>query len=271
MPEDVQPALDRLWSAVVASIPSLVAAALALGAGILLGFALRALARRLVRRGLRRWSGAAPSDAAGAEGLVAGAAFWVPVALGAVAAADALGLPSLSAWLSGISSYLPRLIAAIVIVVLGVAAARVAATAAERMLRPLAGELSGNIAPVTRLLVLAVTAMIAAEQAGINLSVLTTFLMVVLGVVLGGAVLALALGARQSVENILALHHLRRTIRVRSRIRIDGVEGEVVRLTGVTVLLDVPDGIMEIPATRFAASAFAHLDPAPEGEDADVA
>ncbi len=63
--------------------------------------------------------------------------------------------------------------------------------------------------------------------------------------------LAFALGARQHVANLLARRELSR-LAVADRIRVDGIEGEIVDIHATGVDISTEDGVVSIPAARFA-------------------
>ena len=54
-----------------------------------------------------------------------------------------------------------------------------------------------------------------------------------------------------SVRNVMASHYVRKAYRPGQRVRILGIEGEVVELTPVEVILVTGDGEARIPARQF--------------------
>jgi small-conductance mechanosensitive channel len=69
---------------------------------------------------------------------------------------------------------------------------------------------------------------------------------------LGAASLAFGLGARTAVGNVIAVHYLRKSYRVGDAVRIGSIEGEIAAITRTAVLLETPDGQVEVPASKFS-------------------
>ena len=234
-----------------------IAGALAL---VVLGLGLAFLARTLSRRllagldrlvpGLRRLArGADLQQSAGRT--VGRVLFWMVLLFFVTAATEVMGLPVVSVWLSGIVLYLPRLLAAVLILFAGLLGGH--------FLRDLI--ISTGIAYANALgrlgqgSVLVVSALIAVDQAGLNVDFLTSVLLLVLGSGLIGSALTFALGARTTVANILASYYLQKTYRVGHRVRIGEFKGEIVDITATSVLLETKEGRVSVPAAVFGQQA----------------
>ena len=254
--EVAKPLTDRI-AAATGLTHSTVVAALILLIGVILAAVLGRLARRLVARSAR-WIGSLQPGAVSVphfdqvEKGVGRAVYWLVVVCAVMAATETLGLPVVTAWLSGVATFLPRVAVAILIVALGTAAARVTrhvvtstasganVTSAERLGR------------VTELAMLIGTALVAIEQLGIEISFLKATLLILLGALLMGAALAFGIGGRDLVANILSAHYVHRLYQVGQVIRIDGVEGRIVKIAETSVILECAEGDVAIPARVFA-------------------
>jgi hypothetical protein len=53
------------------------------------------------------------------------------------------------------------------------------------------------------------------------------------------------------VRNIMASHYVRKAYRTGQRVRMEGLEGEILELTQVSVILETQEGAAWIPARRF--------------------
>jgi small-conductance mechanosensitive channel len=96
-----------------------------------------------------------------------------------------------------------------------------------------------------------VAILIAVNELGIDVTVLTVTLGVVLGATLGGMALAFGLGARTAVSNIIGSHYLRQIVRVGQTVRLGVVQGEVEAITPTAVVLRNGDGRVIVPAKEF--------------------
>lgn len=242
-------------------LPNLLAAAALVLAGWVVAWLLRGLVARLLARlewltrtgavqsGVRRLGLERPvSD------IAARIVFWVVFLLFLTAATEALRLPVLATWLSGVSDYLPRVLVAGLIVLAGLLAgglARNAVAAAATATGVAYGGLLGRAAQAAIALIAIVTAV---DQLGIDSRFLTLTITVVLGSVTGGTALAFGLGARTAVSNIVAAHYLRQTYRIGQTVRVDGVQGRILEITPTAVVLDAPEGRTLVPAKAFGES-----------------
>lgn len=178
--------------------------------------------------------------------------FWVVFLIFATMATEALGLDIVSAWLTGVVGFLPRILGAFFVVFLGVligSAVRTAVTAAAGS----AGFAYPNVlGRMARLGVIAVSVIVALDQVGLDVAFLIVMAAVVAGALLGGAALAFGLGARTSVSNILASHYLVDTFKVGHRIKIGEIEGKILEITPTSVIVDAGTGRAVIPASQFS-------------------
>ena len=256
--EVAKPLTDRI-AATTGLTKSTVVAVLIMLVGLVAAAIFGRLARKLVAKSAR-WLGSLQPGGVSlphfdrVEAAVGRAVYWLVIVCAVMAATETLGLPVVTAWLSGVATFLPRIAVAILIVALGTVAARVTrhvvtstasaanVTSAERMGR------------VTEMALLLGTALVAIEQLGIEISFLKATLLILLGGLLLGAALAFGFGGRDLVANILSAHYVHRLYQVGQHVRIDGVEGRIVRITETSVILECAEGDVSIPARTFADS-----------------
>lgn len=178
--------------------------------------------------------------------------FWLVFLIFLAAATQALGLPVISAWVGGLAAYLPRVLAAGLVVLLGVLAGgfvRNTVTGAASRARFALADVLGRIAQVTIVLV---TFIVAFDQLGLEITFLIVLLAVATASMLGGAALAFGLGARTAVSNIIASHYVLKIYRVGHQVRIGNHEGRILEITPTSVILAVPDGRVVIPCKEFS-------------------
>lgn len=265
------PPLEQVQTTIAAGFRRVLVATLLLGVGWLLA----ALLRSAVRRGLRRLRSRLPAGAAGAAlgaefekdsaDVLASAVYWFVWLTAILLTIEALGIPALSTWLAGIASHMPRLLVAATIAFAGVVGGRVAGSALQRVVAPMAGPNAARVGRVLQLSVVFVALLVAADQVGLDVTLVTTLLLLVLGSVLLGAGLAFGLGARSVMKNILAMHYVAKTYRVGNVIRVDGDEGRIIRTTPTAVVIESTEGEIEIPGQLFAERRITRI---PEGRRA---
>lgn len=192
-------------------------------------------------------------------GRVAGWVFWLIAAVGFVVAVGRLAEPDatetgLAAAASRLLSSLPDLVIAVLVVVLGWAVATAVRGVLRQVLggvRPSAAELLAAVA-YWSILVLAV--LVAAEQVGIEVALLRQLLLLVLGGLVLAAALALGLGTRGLVGEVVAGRHVEQIVTVGDRVRVAGHEGSVAALGHASVRLTTAEGEVEVPNGVFLAA-----------------
>ncbi len=183
--------------------------------------------------------------------LFARIVFWLVMLLFVAAAGESLGLPGLGEWLSSFIQYLPQVIAAGVIIVIGL----VLAGLADSLIYHAALEHSiGSARALGRtvqVLVIAFSVILGIGQLDLDISLLVNVVTISAAAIFGGLGLAFGLGARHQVSNIIAAQNLRSLYQIGQRIRINNIEGEIVEFTSKAVILRTEQGQALIPAKLF--------------------
>ncbi|HSC28341.1 MAG TPA: mechanosensitive ion channel domain-containing protein [Vicinamibacterales bacterium] len=255
----IRESFSELIRWLIAQQPRLLSAVALLAAGWLLALLLRILAVRFIRaierivpgRALR---GGLPRltierQVSDIIGLIV---FWAVLLFFVAAAADALGLPVLSASLAGLGFYVPRLLGAVLVIVVGLVVgnlARDAVTAAAA-----GAPFAASVGQIARVSIVTAASLIAVAGLGIDITLLTAILSVALAAVLGAFALAFGLGARTAVSNIIGAHYLRQTFEPGHVVRFGEIEGTVASITSTSVVIRVADGQVVVPAKQFSES-----------------
>jgi hypothetical protein len=199
--------LDRLQSSfaqLADYIPALVGALVILFAGYLLAKLIeRGIDRLLARIGLNRWlERGGVLDAVGRTGwrrspsrLVASLVFWFVMFVVILLAARALGLESLADVFSQLVSYVPSVIAAVVIVLVGI----VLGEFVDGLIMASAGGIHGGptLARVGRAGVIILAIFMALQELGIATEIVTTAFAIVFGAIALALALSFGLGNRE--------------------------------------------------------------------------
>ncbi|MGQ0749269.1 MAG: mechanosensitive ion channel family protein [Betaproteobacteria bacterium] len=202
----------------------------------------------------------------GSVEIVGGILFWVVILFFAAAATHVLGLGAFSSWLQSLVTYLPTLMAGALIIIAGVLLAGLArdlTVAAVSTFPENQRQLLGRIVQGT-ILVTAVA--VGADQIGVRITFLVILAAVVTSAVVGGIALAVSLGSRAYVANLIGAHHLRHAFGVGQRVRIGELEGTILELTAVSIVLETEQGRVNIPAKVYNEAPIVLL--APRSDDA---
>jgi small-conductance mechanosensitive channel len=236
----------------------LITAVILLGVGVLLAFVLRMLAVRMVTaiehavpgRALRTSFAGAAREQRVAD-IVGSVVFWAVLLFFLATAANALGLALLNSVVDSLSLFVPRVFAAVLILLTGLVIGNLARGAVTATAAGAGTSVGPGLGNVVRVAVVIAAGLIAVAELGVDVALLTAIFSVAVGALLGGFALAFGLGARTAISNIIGSHYLRQTFEVGQTARIGGIEGTIVELTATAVVLDVPDGRMIVPAKQF--------------------
>lgn len=253
--------MEQLLSDFLAYLPQALGALAIVAVGIVLAFLIRPTTVFVLRRlrfdsacdrvgitTLMRESGVGDSPSRFAGTVV----FWAIILFAVLASLGPLGLDSLADTFNQIVLYVPRILVAVLIVLLGTSAAGVVAGLARRGLVELGVSRTGPFATLARFAVIFVSAVLAANVLGIEATILISIAIIVLGGVVLTAALALGLGLRQLSQNVAAGRYLAEGIEEGDEISVNGVSGIVERIGhAMTTIRATDDEVHLIPNSHF--------------------
>jgi small-conductance mechanosensitive channel len=256
-------AVRDLLQQVAAYLPNLAAAA----GLVLLGWAVAWLARAIVSKILtgglalltrQRALGRAVERSRIGPGFISALAqvtYWLILALFIAAAVERLDLPIAASLVSTLVAFLPHVLVGILIIFAGVIGGQVAYAAVQRAAGAAGIAQATLLARAAQVTIIFFGIVTAADQLGIQSTLLTVVVATAVGAVLGGATLAFGLGSGAEVSNIVAIFYVLKTYRVGQVVRIGGIEGEIVGITQTGVLISAPEGRVLVPGRRFTDEA----------------
>ena len=253
--------LVDLATRLIAHLPELIAAVLITLAGWLVG---RWLRRLTVRVGDRIYHRLERSDLDHGETgprssvvlrLVGNIVFWATVVLFATVAVDVAGLTAVRTWLAQLVTYLPHLLLGLFIIVAGYLLSGIVREFVEDALASAKVPQSGALGRLAQVIAIVGAVIIGIDQMGVEVTLITTVVSIVVAAFLGGLSLAFGLGARSLVANLVGAHHVRRYLRPGERARIGELTGEVMELTPTGIVLAGEGGRVHIPAAWFHEEA----------------
>jgi len=238
-------ALSELTATFAAFLPSLVGALLILGLGWLVSRSVELAARRALRMlGLDRaaarlrlteWLEGSGIRWTLSEGI-ARLLFWLLMLTFVLSSVETLGLESVTETIDRLIAFIPNLIGAGLIVVLGLLLARFLGGAIGSAAAA-AGVGGARLGFVVQAFVGLLVAVIAVEQLGVDTSVLVAPLTALLAAASFAAGLAFALGAQPIITHILAGHFLRQSLPRDAFVEVEGRRGVVQRVGATDTLL----------------------------------
>jgi Conserved TM helix/Mechanosensitive ion channel len=245
--------LERAGDQLGQFLPRLGGALVLLIGGLLLAsIAGRITRKALVRAGLDRVaerSGASDLLGRGGlgslSGLVATAVRLTIIVIAGFAALTLLGLAFLSDSLNQGVLFIPRLLTALALVLIGIVAGALIRAWVERTSAQL--DFPVAVGPVVQVLVVVLFGLCAAAQARVSVAPLVVVALVVFGAIAVTLALAFGLGAREVARSLTSGRYARADFEVGQTIRVGDVRGEILRMDAAALTLQAGDDTIRIP------------------------
>ncbi|HAA51054.1 MAG TPA: hypothetical protein DCE43_15160 [Planctomycetaceae bacterium] len=244
---EVSSALQTAFQPVINLLPSVVAmiAVLVIGYVVarLLARAANAVGQRIGLDGAAERSGLSASMTKvgierGLSAIVSQLVFWMLMCVFVVAAFNLLNLPSLSAATQKLVDYIPKLLAATTVVLIGLLIASflrgVIATAADRIGISYADRLASGA-----YYILAMMTFIAAfDQLEIQFALLNQLILIAFGALALGVGLSVGLGGRDVAGGIMSGYYVRQRMQSGDTVSVSGIEGVVREVGPVATVIE---------------------------------
>ena len=164
-----------------------------------------------------------------------------------IVVSEMMGMTIISEEIGNLISYLPQLLSAAAIFVIGLFIANFVKKSIQSFFKSF--ELSGSkiISQLVFFILLAIISITALNQAGINTDIITNNLSLIFGAFLAAFALAIGLGAREVVADLLRTYYTRRTYEIGQRIKFSSVEGEIIAIDDISMTLKTTTGKLIIP------------------------
>jgi len=177
--------------------------------------------------------------------------YWLLLFLFARTAADALGLEAISSAIGTFMAYLPNVVAALLILLVGTALAQFAGRAATEAAENSGIDFASSLGGLVSGLLLLVVGIMAISQLKID----TDIVRLVIAALLAGFALAfglsIGLGSREITRNILAGFYARKTFQIGEELEIAGERGTLTSITPTQTILDQDGRIIAVANSAF--------------------
>ncbi|WGK63176.1 mechanosensitive ion channel [Halopseudomonas sp. SMJS2] len=250
-------AMTALWTKVASFIPDLITALII----VLLGFVIARIVDTVLSKGLaklgldRLMTGAGVTKMLGRIGIASPVSavigkiiYWFIILTFVVSAAETLGLARVSATLDAFALYLPKVFGAALILLAGLLLSHLVAGMVRGTVESIGADYAGGISRLVQGLLVIITVSLAIGQLQIETQLLNTVIAIVLVSFGAAAALAMGLGSRDTVSQIIAGVYLRELYQVGDRIKVEDREGVIEEIGTVkTTLVDDEGRFISIP------------------------
>ena len=169
-----------------------------------------------------------------------------------ISATETLGLTIVSEQISDLIAYLPRLLSALIILLIGLLFADfvrgIVKSACDSM-----GISSGNIISGFIFYFLFITIGLSAlAQAGINVEILNSNITLILGGIVLAFALAYGFASRNILSSVLTSYYSKNKIKIGDHLKIGSSKGEVIATDTTSITLKTDDGRVIIPMSELS-------------------
>ena len=168
--------------------------------------------------------------------------YWLIFLTFMISAADALSLPRVSSTIDDFVLYLPKLIGALLVVIIGLFAAHLVRTAIESAAQGMQLEYGKPLGTVAYALIVIVVISLAINQLEIETALLNQVVSIMLFAIAAAVALSLGLGTRSIATNIIAGLYARDLFPPGDTIRVGDITGRVIEVSTTNTLLELEDG-----------------------------
>lgn len=245
------------WGLLVAFLPKAIAALIVLIFGLLTGFVLAAVARSILRKlGIDKLSRHAGVDAMMHEGglkstpsqLIGKMVFWLVFFATLMPTTELLGIQELTRLTESFVMFLPKIIAASIIVVFGFVVANFLRHTVQGSSQSIGLTSTKTIGNMIYSLTVAITIVVALGQMGMDTQLLYTVLITIIASMSFAIALAIGLGGREMAHNLVAGFYARESFSPGQKITFGEYQGILKEIQAQNTLLEIADNeVVSIP------------------------
>jgi small-conductance mechanosensitive channel len=181
------------------------------------------------------------------SGLIARVVYWIVLLAFILAAARNMGLSGVAATMEGIVAYLPKVLAAGLILMIGGLIARIVGEAVGALAANSGAQSGPALGQATRYVLLIFAAILALDQLGVQTPLLTAAAIAVIGATALGLAMAFGLGSRELARNIMAGFHAKDEFTPGQNLNVRNHTGRLVAIGTVKSVIETESGRVSLP------------------------
>ena len=248
---------EELKTDLLQFLPELTGAILILIAGVLIAYFLKLSSKIIVKWGLHLLPDFVLEKnlvKSSFEGLVLGVGqflFLLTIFLAVASSFQKLGFVAGAQLIQNLGKYLPSIIGALLILLLGWKAKELIRDFTRQALNKTEFLYAHAASKILSWSFFTICLLVALEQVGVDISLVIAISTVLVGVLAGGVVLTFALGAKATISDILYCYQLNKYLKIGREIEISGFKGSVKSVGPIFVLVQTEQGEITIPGNVF--------------------
>ncbi|MFY0640066.1 MAG: hypothetical protein JXR16_03395 [Bermanella sp.] len=170
--------------------------------------------------------------------IISSLIFWIILLVFAISAADTLGLPQLTKTIDTFILFIPKILASLIILLLGLAAANLAKNMVAKAGKSAGLEFAAPLSKIVYGLLIVLIFSVSIGQLDINTVLLDTMVAIALAALGLGVAISLGLGSKSTSENIMYSLYINDLVDIGSQVKLkDGFSGEVIEIGPVATVV----------------------------------
>ena len=172
---------------------------------------------------------------------------WILLIMLLIVVSEMMGLSIISEEIGKIIAFIPQILSAAVIFVIGLVLANFVKKSIQSFFKSF--ELSGSkiVSQLVFFIILTIVSITALNQAGINTEIITNNLNMIFGAFLAAFALAVGFGAKDVVADLMRSFYTRRLYEIGQKIKFKNIEGEIIAIEDISVIVKTKQGKIVIP------------------------
>ncbi len=184
-------------------------------------------------------------------GVVASVLYWLVFLVFITSAADMLGLTIVGEAIEGLFAYIPRIVSAIIVLVIALQVAKIVNKAIAASLSSMQFNFAGVFASVASSLITFFGFIMAATQLGFETEIITTNFSIIVAGFAAALAIGIGFGSKNAVANIISGYQAKDLYKVGQTITIGGENMKIKKVTNSAIVVEHKGGESVI--------AFSHL------------
>jgi small-conductance mechanosensitive channel len=182
--------------------------------------------------------------------LLAKGVYYMLMLIFIIAATEVLGVAAITQLFTDLMNYLPSLLTAAVVFLIGIFVADMIQGAVQTLCQSLGISSAKLISSIVFYFIFITIAVSALAQAKINTDFISSNLTAIVGAVALAFSFGYGLASRDLISNYLAGYYNKNKIRIGDDIRVIGVRGKVVMIDSTSLILQTPERAIIIPLNK---------------------
>jgi hypothetical protein len=184
------------------------------------------------------------------EEFIGSMVYWAVFLVFLMSASEVIGIQIISTTIAELVNYLPNVIAAIIIILITTFIARFVKDIVVKSLEQVNLGSSSIIGSSTFILIMLFGLTIALSQLGLDVTIITTNITLILGGIMVACVLTFTYGSHRAVTNLIAGYYVKKQFKAKDDIVVSGLTGKIKELNSINLILTSDNKDMMIPYTK---------------------